>query len=217
MSVNPMQNIQRAHAAPRCRAKSKRTTGQRCKAPAVRGFRVCRMHGARGGAPEGERNGNYRHGARSKETIALWKLIKSMKRKCSAPPFGKIELQRTPKRREITPRRRGPRIYAQWGDVIRDWEGAMSTCADYRIALWGRVTHNTNTVHIGSGFILLGGDRKIAGPFGTRTLRQGIVSGRSLRANTRFAILTCDSLKPAGIPAPRHDPPPKGYRNEGNQ
>jgi hypothetical protein len=32
-------------------------------------------------------------------------------RKCSAPPFGKIELQRTPKRREITPRRRGPRIY----------------------------------------------------------------------------------------------------------
>ena len=25
------------------------------------------MHGARGGAPEGERNGNYRHGARTKE------------------------------------------------------------------------------------------------------------------------------------------------------
>jgi hypothetical protein len=24
---------------------------------------VCRMHGARGGAPVGERNGNYRHGA----------------------------------------------------------------------------------------------------------------------------------------------------------
>ena len=34
------------------------------------------MHGARGGAPEGERNGNYRHGARSKETITLWRLIK---------------------------------------------------------------------------------------------------------------------------------------------
>jgi hypothetical protein len=29
---------------------------------------VCRMHGARGGAPEGKHNGNYRHGARSKET-----------------------------------------------------------------------------------------------------------------------------------------------------
>jgi hypothetical protein len=78
MSINPMQNILKAHAAPRCLAKSKRT-GQRCKAPPVRGFRVCRMHGARGRAPEGKRNGNYRHGARSKETIALWKLIKSMK------------------------------------------------------------------------------------------------------------------------------------------
>jgi hypothetical protein len=43
MSDNPMQKV---HAAPRCRARSKRT-GQRCKAPAVRGFRVCRMHGAR--------------------------------------------------------------------------------------------------------------------------------------------------------------------------
>jgi hypothetical protein len=46
-------------------------------APAVRGWKVCRMHGARGGAPEGERNGNYKHGARSKETIKLWKLNKS--------------------------------------------------------------------------------------------------------------------------------------------
>jgi hypothetical protein len=78
MSINPMQNIRKAHAAPRCWAKSKRS-GQRCKAPAVRGWRVCRMHGARGGAPEGERNGNYRHGARSKENTALWKLIKAMK------------------------------------------------------------------------------------------------------------------------------------------
>jgi len=31
------------------------------------------------GAPEGQRNGNYRHGARSKETITLWKLIKSLR------------------------------------------------------------------------------------------------------------------------------------------
>ena len=28
---------------------------------------------------EGKRNGNYRHGARSKETIELWKLIKSLR------------------------------------------------------------------------------------------------------------------------------------------
>jgi hypothetical protein len=37
------------------------------------------MHGARGGAAEGERNGNYKHGARSKEVIALRKLIKSLR------------------------------------------------------------------------------------------------------------------------------------------
>jgi hypothetical protein len=45
-----------AHEAPRCRAKSKRT-GKPCRAPAVRGSRVCRMHGAGGGAPTGKRMG----------------------------------------------------------------------------------------------------------------------------------------------------------------
>ena len=75
MSINPMHEAQ---AAPRCTAKSKRT-GKPCHAPAVRGWKVCRMHGARGGAPEGKRNGNCRHGARSKETIALWKFIKSLR------------------------------------------------------------------------------------------------------------------------------------------
>jgi hypothetical protein len=34
---------------------------------------------ARGGAPEGERNGNYRHGARTKPTIELWRFIKSLR------------------------------------------------------------------------------------------------------------------------------------------
>jgi hypothetical protein len=66
MSINPMQ---RAHAAPRCRARSKRI-GKPCRAPAVRGWKVCRMHGARGGAPTGKRNGNYKHGCRTKEAIA---------------------------------------------------------------------------------------------------------------------------------------------------
>ena len=75
MTINFMQ---RAHAAPRCTARSKRT-GKRCRAPAVRGWQVCRMHAARGGAPEGKRNGNYKHGARSKETIELRKLIKSLR------------------------------------------------------------------------------------------------------------------------------------------
>jgi hypothetical protein len=50
MTINPMQSAQ---DAPRCKAKSKRT-GKRCRAPAVRGCRVCRMHGARVGAPTGK-------------------------------------------------------------------------------------------------------------------------------------------------------------------
>ena len=76
VTVNPMQS---AHEAPRCRAKSKRT-GKPCKAPAVRGYRVCRMHGARGGAPTGERNGNYRDGRRTKEAIDASRLINLMSR-----------------------------------------------------------------------------------------------------------------------------------------
>ena len=63
MTINPMQS---AHDAPRCKAKSKRS-GKPCGAPAVRGCRVCRMHGARGGAPTGKDNGNYRCGTRTKD------------------------------------------------------------------------------------------------------------------------------------------------------
>jgi hypothetical protein len=47
--------------APRCSATSKRS-GVGCRAPAVRGHRVCRFHGARGGAPKGTANGRYVHG-----------------------------------------------------------------------------------------------------------------------------------------------------------
>lgn len=65
--VDPMQS---AHDALRCHAKAKRT-GQPCKAPAVRGWRVCRMHGARGGPPRGRAHPNYRHGGRSKDVVDL--------------------------------------------------------------------------------------------------------------------------------------------------
>ena len=58
--------------------RSKRT-GQPFGSPAVRGWKVCRMHGVRGDAPEGKRNGNYRHGGRTKEIIEVWKLIKSLR------------------------------------------------------------------------------------------------------------------------------------------
>ncbi|MEM1009430.1 MAG: hypothetical protein AAGJ35_10525, partial [Myxococcota bacterium] len=65
------------HNSPRCAAKSKRS-GKRCKNPAVKGWNVCRMHGARGGAPKGSANGNYRHGgftAEAQEQEALARLI----------------------------------------------------------------------------------------------------------------------------------------------
>ena len=76
MTINPMQS---AHDAPRCKASSKRT-GQRCRAPAVRGCHVCRMHGASGGAPTGNRNGNYRHGTRTKEAIQAVRLVNLLSR-----------------------------------------------------------------------------------------------------------------------------------------
>jgi hypothetical protein len=60
--------------------KRKDWTAQRFgRAPAVRDWKMCRMHGARGGAPKGKRNGNYRHGDRMKEMIELWQLIKSLR------------------------------------------------------------------------------------------------------------------------------------------
>jgi hypothetical protein len=73
---NPMH---RCNAAPRCQAKSKRT-GLPCRSPAVKGSRVCRMHGARGGAPEGKRNGNYRNGTRTKEAIQAVRYINLLSR-----------------------------------------------------------------------------------------------------------------------------------------
>ena len=54
--------------APRCTATSKRTR-KPCKAPAVRGWAVCRFHGARGGAPKGKANGAYKHGLCTAEAV----------------------------------------------------------------------------------------------------------------------------------------------------
>jgi hypothetical protein len=76
MSDNPMQS---AHDAPRCKAKSKRT-GLACGAPAVRGCSVCRMHGARCGAPKGRRKGNFRHGGRAKDAADASRYINELAR-----------------------------------------------------------------------------------------------------------------------------------------
>lgn len=68
--VNLMDPVERLRAAPRCAARAK-STGARCQCPAVRGWRVCRVHGAGGGAPSGAAHPNYRHGLRTKETRAM--------------------------------------------------------------------------------------------------------------------------------------------------
>ena len=62
--------IDQANAAPRCRATAKRT-GQPCRAPAVTGWRVCRVHGAGGGQPSGFAHPYFRHGERSREAVMI--------------------------------------------------------------------------------------------------------------------------------------------------
>ena len=66
------------HQALRCDAKSKRS-GLRCRAPAVRESSVCRMHGAGGGAPRGNRNA-LKHGDFTAETLALKRQISALAR-----------------------------------------------------------------------------------------------------------------------------------------
>jgi hypothetical protein len=80
------QKKKRAYAfqkAPRCMATSKRT-GQRCKAPAVRGWTVCRFHGARGGAPKGKANGAWKHGRYSEKAKAERLVVKLLLKDASS-------------------------------------------------------------------------------------------------------------------------------------
>ena len=66
--------------APRCSATSKRTR-KRCKAPAVRGWTVCRFHGAGGGAPKEKANGSYKHGLHTQEAKAERRLVSDLLRR----------------------------------------------------------------------------------------------------------------------------------------
>lgn len=68
-----------ANRAPRCTARSKRT-GERCKAPAVNGWAVCRMHGAGGGHKAGQHHPTWKHGMRSREWIETRKYINDLTR-----------------------------------------------------------------------------------------------------------------------------------------
>lgn len=67
--------------SPRCSATSKRTR-KPCQAPAVRGWTVCRFHGARGGAPTGDRNGAYRTGLHTKQAIDERRQTRALIQEC---------------------------------------------------------------------------------------------------------------------------------------
>ena len=67
------------HQALRCKARSKRT-GKPCQSPAVRGWAVCRMLGARGGAPKGKANGNYKTGEHTVELREAKRLVRAILR-----------------------------------------------------------------------------------------------------------------------------------------
>jgi len=71
--ANPMNPVQRLQDAPRCHARAK-STGERCKCPAVSGWRVCRVHGARGGHAAGPGHPQWKHGGRSQQIIELTQL-----------------------------------------------------------------------------------------------------------------------------------------------
>lgn len=77
---NPMS---KAHAAPRCTAKSKRT-GERCRGPAVKGWRVCQFHGAGGGHPAGPAHPSWRHGMRAREWLEVRRELTELAREARA-------------------------------------------------------------------------------------------------------------------------------------
>ena len=54
---------------------------------------MCRMHRARGGAPNGNQNGNYKHGARTKEAINAGRAVNALLRyirKCGQGSAGEL-------------------------------------------------------------------------------------------------------------------------------
>ena len=77
--VNPLDPTKRLRDAPRCTATAK-STCHRCRNPAVRGWTVCRLHGAGGGAPPGKAHPNYKHGMRTKEWTEARKQINDLLR-----------------------------------------------------------------------------------------------------------------------------------------
>jgi hypothetical protein len=71
--------VNRMNQAARCHATSKRT-GMPCQAPAMRGWRVCRFHGARGGAPKGAAHGRFKHGKFTCEAVQQRRVLSALVR-----------------------------------------------------------------------------------------------------------------------------------------
>jgi hypothetical protein len=90
MTDDPMRqaDIERRLAnmakAPRCGARTR--AGHSCRQAAVRGRTRCRMHGgAKGsGGPRGHRNGNYRHGIWTRESVEIRKNMRAKIRELKA-------------------------------------------------------------------------------------------------------------------------------------
>ena len=70
--------------APRCGAKTR--TGHPCRQAAVRGRPRCRMHGgAKGsGGPRGDRNGNFKRGLWTRESLEMRKTTRAKVREIRA-------------------------------------------------------------------------------------------------------------------------------------
>ena len=76
-----MQRRLPMHRSPRCGARTR--GGEPCRSPAVRGKLRCRMHGARAGAPQGNRNA-HRHGHYTAEAIAERREVRDLIRRARA-------------------------------------------------------------------------------------------------------------------------------------
>ena len=77
MTDNPMRLTETGSVSRDSRCGAKTRSGTPCKSAPVTGRRRCRMHGGAdgSGAPQGARNGNYKHGRYTKEVVATRRWI----------------------------------------------------------------------------------------------------------------------------------------------
>jgi hypothetical protein len=70
--------------APRCGARTR--CGRPCRQAAVRGRERCRMHGGAEGAggPQGDCNGNFKHGLHTREAKAIRRVMRAKVREIKA-------------------------------------------------------------------------------------------------------------------------------------